>query len=139
MTKSNHQRNSDLFDYLTMADEQGYAPSYRDAAELFGISHQRVRALFCHEWTERGADMELPAVRDGRPPMTEAEFVRKYHDLIALFQTGVQIAEVARRTGYPYGTCWSVYLKCGRLGFIEPPEKPAERLPVKFLSEGILM
>ena len=136
-------RDEALYQFLTSADEDGFAPSYSDGAKKFNLSRQRVSVLFRREWQNHGDDIEEPIIRDGRPRMSVQRFTAKYTTVIIALQSGMSVPDTARLTTFRRGTVHFVAKRCREYGLL-PASQPADhgcstRHDMCFTANGVLL
>jgi len=135
-------RDEALYQFLTSADEDGFAPSYSDGAKKFNLSRQRVSVIFRREWQNHD-DIEEPVVRDGRPRMSVDRFTQKYTSVIVVLQSGTSVPDAARMTTFRRGTVHFVATRCREYGLL-PASQPADhgcstRHDMCFTANGVLL
>lgn len=120
------KRNHDLYRYLTTPDADGYHPSYQNAADRFKISPQHVSRTFyreCERHLEAGEELPEFHVRNGRPPDTPEDFLRKRGHLIEEMRLGTSVRDLSAEYRLSETSLYRIRQQAVELGLLTVPRK----------------
>ena len=120
------KRNRDLYRYLTTPDADGYHPSYAAAATRFGISAQHVARTFyreCERHLEAGEELPEFHVRNGRPPDTPEDFLRKRGHLLEEMRLGTSVRDISAEYHLSETSLYRIRQQAVELGLLTLPRK----------------